>query len=132
MTKEYYKVLEIDENATPEEIKKAYRKAALKHHPDKNPNNREEAETKFKETNEAYGVLSDPEKRKRYDAGETNFTSPTGDYEYNYEETMRNINEELEKLREEQKILAREGAINIIGFEMLIVSVYPDKLDSNL
>ena len=132
MTKEYYKILEISENATPEEIKKAYRKAALKHHPDKNPNNREEAEIKFKEINEAYSVLSDPEKRRRYDAGETNFTSPTGDYEYNYEEEMRNINEELERLREEQKILAREGAINIIEFEMLILGVYPDKLDSNL
>ena len=64
--RDYYEVLEISKTATVEEIKKAYRKAALKHHPDKNAGNKE-AESKFKEAAEAYEVLSDPEKRHRYD-----------------------------------------------------------------
>src|SRR6476661_7519789 len=64
--RDYYEVLEIIKTASVEEVKKAYRKAALKHHPDKNPGNAE-AEVKFKECAEAYEVLSDPEKRSRYD-----------------------------------------------------------------
>jgi molecular chaperone DnaJ len=64
--RDYYEVLEISKTATVEDIKKAYRKAALKHHPDKNAGNKE-AEQKFKEAAEAYEVLSDPEKRHRYD-----------------------------------------------------------------
>ena len=64
--KDYYKVLGVDKTATPEQIKKAYRKLARQHHPDVNPND-EGAEQKFKELNEANEVLSDPEKRKKYD-----------------------------------------------------------------
>ncbi len=64
--KDYYKILGIDKNATADEIKKAYRKLALKYHPDKNPNNKA-AEEKFKEINEANEVLSDTEKKKKYD-----------------------------------------------------------------
>lgn len=64
--KDYYKVLGVGTTATPEEIKKAYRKLALKHHPDKTKGNKA-AEEKFKEINEANEVLSDPEKRKKYD-----------------------------------------------------------------
>lgn len=63
---DYYKILELDKSASQDEIKKAYRKLARKHHPDVNPNNKE-AERKFKEINEANEVLSDPEKRKKYD-----------------------------------------------------------------
>jgi len=64
--KDYYKVLGVSKTATKEEINKAYRKLALKYHPDKNPDNKE-AEEKFKELSEAYEVLKDPEKRKKYD-----------------------------------------------------------------
>ena len=65
--KDYYKILGVDKKATQEEIKKAYRKLALKYHPDKNVGNKA-AEEKFKEINEANEVLSDPEKREKYDA----------------------------------------------------------------
>ena len=63
---DYYKVLGLSKNASDAEIKKAYRKLARKYHPDVNPGNKE-AEKKFKEINEANEVLSDPEKRKKYD-----------------------------------------------------------------
>ncbi|KAF4799401.1 DnaJ subfamily B member 8 [Turdus rufiventris] len=64
---DYYKVLGLQENASPDDIKKSYHKLALKWHPDKNPKNKEEAEKKFKEIVEAYEILSDPRKRSLYD-----------------------------------------------------------------
>jgi len=65
-TRDYYDVLGVNKNASDEEMKKAYRKLAMKYHPDRNPN-KKEAEERFKEINEAYAVLSDKEKRKQYD-----------------------------------------------------------------
>ena len=67
MTKrDYYDVLGINKSANPEEIKSAYRKLAVKYHPDKNPGNKS-AEDKFKEASEAYGILSDKNKKENYD-----------------------------------------------------------------
>lgn len=64
--KDYYQILGVEKNATDDEIKRAFKKSALKYHPDRNPDDKE-AEEKFKEINEAYQVLSDPEKRQKYD-----------------------------------------------------------------
>lgn len=64
---DYYKILGVDRNAKEDDLKKAYRKLAMKWHPDKNPNNKKDAETKFKQISEAYEVLSDPQKRTVYD-----------------------------------------------------------------
>lgn len=64
--RDYYEVLGVDKNASANDIKKAYRKLAIQYHPDKNPGDKE-AEEKFKEAAEAYGVLSDPDKKARYD-----------------------------------------------------------------
>src|SRR5437870_13901063 len=64
--RDYYEVLGVQRTATVDDIKKAYRKLAVKYHPDKNPGDAD-AEEKFKEAAEAYGVLSDDEKRARYD-----------------------------------------------------------------
>ena len=64
--RDYYEVLGVTKESTPEEIKKAYRKLAIKYHPDKNPGDAT-AEEKFKEAAEAYDVLSNPDKKARYD-----------------------------------------------------------------
>src|SRR4051795_10038856 len=66
--KDPYKTLGVDKKASADEVKKAYRKLARQYHPDKNPGDAQ-AEERFKEIQQAYGVLSDPEKRKQYDQG---------------------------------------------------------------
>ena len=67
MPKDYYRILGVPRNASDEEIKKAYRKLAMQYHPDRNPGKEPWANGKFKEINEAYGALGDPEKRRQYD-----------------------------------------------------------------
>jgi curved DNA-binding protein len=83
---EYYQILGLAKSASTDEIKKAYRKLALKYHPDKNQGNKD-AEEKFKEISEAYAVLSDPEKRKQYDTyGSAGFRQ-----RYSQEDIFRNF-----------------------------------------
>lgn len=77
-TKNYYKILGVTRNASSKEIKKGYRDGALKWHPDKNTDNKEEAEKKFQDIGEAYEVLSDKEKRAKYDRGEDVFENQGG------------------------------------------------------
>jgi curved DNA-binding protein len=85
--KDYYKILGVDRSANENEIRRAYRKLALKYHPDRNPNN-SSAEEKFKEINEANQVLSDPQKRARYDQLGESYTqwqargAPTGGFNW--------------------------------------------------
>lgn len=94
MTKSLYSVLGVNENASDKEIKKAFRELALKYHPDKNQST--EAETKFKEINAAYGVLSDKEKKAKYDAfGDSMFgnsnTHSNNRREYEYDVNVEDI-----------------------------------------
>jgi curved DNA-binding protein len=86
MADDYYKTLGVEKNADLENIKKSYRKLALKYHPDRNPNNRE-AEEKFKKISEAYAVLSDPEKRKQYD----NYGSDQFSQKFSQEDIFRDF-----------------------------------------
>ncbi len=67
MAKDYYDILGVSRSASDADIKKAYRRLAMKYHPDRNPGKEKEATERFKEINEAYGVLGDPDKRKQYD-----------------------------------------------------------------
>ncbi len=84
--KDYYKILGVSKDASADEIKKAFRKLAIKYHPDKNKGNKE-AEERFKEINEAYAVLSDPKKRKEYDA----FGSQEFHRQYSQEDIFKNF-----------------------------------------
>jgi len=86
MSDDYYKILGVEKNSEPDDIKKAYRKLALKYHPDRNPNNRE-AEERFKKISEAYAVLSDAEKRKQYD----NFGSDQFSQKFSREDIFRDF-----------------------------------------
>jgi curved DNA-binding protein len=86
MAKDYYAVLGIEKTAGVDQIKKAYRKLALKYHPDKNPGDKQ-AEERFKEITEAYAVLSDPEKKQQYDQfGDTGFHQ-----RFSQEDIFRNV-----------------------------------------
>jgi molecular chaperone DnaJ len=74
---DYYKTLGVDKKATPEQIKKAYRKLARQYHPDRNPDDKQ-SEARFKEISQAHDVLGDPEKRKQYDSGSGPFATGAG------------------------------------------------------
>ncbi|CAG8453335.1 3896_t:CDS:2 [Ambispora gerdemannii] len=98
--KDYYQTLGVSKGASFEEIKKSYRKLALKYHPDKNPN----GEEKFKEIGEAYAILSDSERRKNYDAGGDGSSFDFNDW---YERQKAYFESEQEKNGEERIKLTR-------------------------
>ncbi len=91
--KDYYKILELPEDASEETIRKAYRRLALRYHPDRNPGD-QQAEDRFKEIAEAYGVLMDPQKRSQYDqwlrAGARQ-RAATGGFNYSQEEIFQDL-----------------------------------------
>lgn len=93
--KDYYKILEIDSDATEDEIRKSYRRLAMQYHPDRNPDN-PSAEDTFKEIAEAYGVLTDPVKRKQYDmskkmGGNFSANGQGGGFDYSQEDILRDL-----------------------------------------
>lgn len=99
MANDYYNILEVDRKASDAEIKKAYRRLALKYHPDRNPNDKA-AEDKFKEINEAYTCLSDPQKKSNYDrfgtaegagAGFGGFSGGFGDFNSNFGDIFEDV-----------------------------------------
>ena len=98
--KDYYKILEINKNSSPDDIRKAYKKLVLKYHPDKNPENPDESEKKFKEISEAYSVLSNPSKKSDYDSfGRTDFQN----FDYNNCDPFSFFNEYFKDNDEFQK-----------------------------
>lgn len=93
--KDYYKVLGVDKSASEKDIKKAFRKLAMKYHPDKNK--APDADEKFKEIAESYEVLSDPEKRRQYDASgdQFQFSGHHSAFDFNFEDLMRMFDNDL-------------------------------------
>ena len=96
LMKDYYKILQVNKSSTEEEIRKSYRKLAMQHHPDRNPDN-PRAEEVFIEITEAYGVLADPEKRRKYDRlqafGGAGFPGAdnSGEFSYSQEDIFRDL-----------------------------------------
>jgi len=115
--KDYYSLLDVPARATSEEVKSAFRRMALKYHPDRNPGNEGEAEVKFKEINEAYGVLGNVERRRDYDwlrKGQfvpynQRFTSPS-------EEMWVSIVNDLQRIFADSCLRVDEELLNHISF----------------
>lgn len=128
---DYYKVLGLQPSCTQQEIKSAYRKLAMKWHPDKNPNNKKEAEEKFKQIAEAYETLSKPDKRKTYDdirESKSNFNTNQGynydpynqgydQYNYNYEPNYQQKQYKYSKSDPYQKNNLYDFGFNEFSFE---------------
>ena len=123
MPKNYYEILEIERNSSEIEIRKAYYKLALKHHPDKNPNSKEKAEKKFKKVAKAYQVLSDSKRKRQYDdylvnqhLGEEFISEELGDFKEEMErlgEIIKMLDEELRKNEELLEIVSESESLKI-------------------
>ena len=113
--KDYYQILGVNENASQDDIKKSYRKLAVMYHPDKNPNDKV-AEDKFKEINEAYENLSDPEKKNRYD----HMRSHGGDPNDQYDEMFRAMRDMYGRMRK-PTIKGQDLRINV---ELSLEEIY--------
>lgn len=113
--KDYYQILGVPDNASQEDIKKAFRKLAFKYHPDTNPGNEKPAEERFKEINEAYGVLGDKSKRQQYDfarkaplAGAGYDTGYRG-FQYSQQDIFRDIFSNQAMFDEMSRMFAQAG-----------------------
>ncbi len=113
--KDYYATLGVAENASDEEIRKAFRTLAFKYHPDKNPGHENEAEEKFKDINEAYGVLSDRAKRQQYDMARqsgwqgTPAGASAADFQYSQQDIFRDIFTNRVTMNELNRMFAQGG-----------------------
>ena len=113
--RDYYRILGISEDAGPEEVKRAFRKLAFEHHPDRNPGREAEAAERFKEINEAYGVLSDPVKRREYDAfrksgfAGAGYAAGQGGFQYSQDDILRSFFANQAMYEEVQRMFAQGG-----------------------
>lgn len=113
--KNYYDILGIQEGASPDEIRSAFRQLAFEHHPDKNPGNEKWAEERFKEINEAYGVLGDEAKKREYDAfrqgrfAGVGHGSPFQGFSYTQEDIFRDAFSQAANFEELNRMFAQAG-----------------------
>src|SRR6185503_7014384 len=136
MSEKYYQILEVSRGATQEEIKKAYRRLALKYHPDKNQGNEEWARKKFIEVGEAYSVLSGKQK-----SGSSNKFSSDAEFK-KFEETFKKVERELNETRRgldefkenrgQKEEKQRSEAIRSIEKNLTLSNVSISELDSSL
>jgi DnaJ-class molecular chaperone len=113
--KDYYKALGVPEDASDEDIKKAFRKLAFQYHPDKNIGHEKEAEEKFKDINEAYGVLCDTDKRQQYDMVRqgsltgAGYGSPAGGFQYSQQDIFRDAFTNQANMEDLNRMFAQAG-----------------------
>ncbi|MFC2001552.1 DnaJ domain-containing protein [Chloroflexota bacterium] len=108
--KDYYQILSIPDNSSQESIKKAFRKLAFQYHPDTNPGREKPAEDKFKEINEAYGVLGDKEKRRQYDLARKGlFTGAGFESGYSQQDIFRDTFTNQTRFEEMNRMFAQAG-----------------------
>jgi DnaJ-class molecular chaperone len=133
--KDYYRTLGVPENASDEDIRKAFRKLAFRYHPDKNIGHEKEAEEKFKELNEAYGVLSDKVKRQQYDMARkgvfAGYGAPSHGFNYSREDIFRDtfsnqdIMEDLNRMFSQSGLRFDQEFLNrVFGTNNVIFRVY--------
>ena len=120
-----YEVLGINPSATDQEIKHAYRRHAMQWHPDRNPNNKEEAERRFKEISYAYSILSDPAKRRKYDDALRNQQSVGDDSDFSDEKAFSIF---LATVLDMAFELALQGADSITIFRALVAEGCPETI----
>jgi DnaJ-class molecular chaperone len=137
--KEYYRILGVPDSASDEDLRKAFRKLAFQFHPDKNIGHEKEAEEKFKDINEAYGVLSDQAKRRQYDLAQkggvagAGFGSPQPGFQYSQQDIFRDTFTNRATLDDLNRMFAQAGLrfdpefLNRVffGANNMIFRVYP-------
>lgn len=139
MTRNYYEILEIEKNASEEEIKKAYRRLSLKWHPDKNRGSKE-AEEKFKEINKAYQILSDPNTKNLYDIYGEDFNDLGGGGDASFFKDDEIKRQYAEAETEKQELKKEMLTVEMQGLSILLIvsefssnlSITEEDLDSNL